>query len=203
MKVKEARRDTWRWKSSDATQQAMLTAARELFREQGYTNTPLTDVVARAGVSVGSFYHHFGAKRELYVSLWQDYRETRDQACVAAVATAQLAGMTEPAQLWTAAARALLRDAWTRRDLAALFLAGDTPPNFDEIDRGGAFLARRSHQILRLPDDEPSGLFVQCLLDMIGEGARAVVRAPGDAAAERIMDRTLAYCARLLAGGPV
>ena len=44
MKVNEARRDTWRWKSSDATQQAMLTAARELFREQGYTNTPLTDV---------------------------------------------------------------------------------------------------------------------------------------------------------------
>jgi hypothetical protein len=46
-------------------------------------------------------------------------------------------------------------------------------------------------------------LFVHCLLDMIGEGARAVVRASDDAAAERIMDRTLAYCARLLAGGPV
>jgi AcrR family transcriptional regulator len=47
------------------TRRAVIAAARALFLEQGYGGTALTDVAARAGVSVQTVYGQFGSKREL------------------------------------------------------------------------------------------------------------------------------------------
>ena len=44
------------------TRTALLAAAREVFTTSGFAEASIADVVAGAGASVGSLYHHFGGK---------------------------------------------------------------------------------------------------------------------------------------------
>lgn len=48
------------------TRGAVLTAARELFGEQGYDGTSLEAILARAGVKRGALYHHFASKQAIF-----------------------------------------------------------------------------------------------------------------------------------------
>ena len=195
----KARHDTWRWKSTDATRQALLGAARELFTERGYSHVKVADVVARAGVSTGSFYHHFGAKQDLYTELWRAHCAALDQACDEAVAAAKHAGQQDPGALWAAGARAMLEDTWQRRDIARMFLAGEKPPDFDAVQGGrNAQLAERSGRALDLADSDQGRLYVNCLQSMIRAGARSVIQAPDAAEAALVIDATIGYCMRLM-----
>jgi AcrR family transcriptional regulator len=58
----------------------LLDAAEELLSEKGIEDTTVADVAARAGCSVGAFYHHFRDKgallRVLLDRLGQEFRET-------------------------------------------------------------------------------------------------------------------------------
>lgn len=56
-----------RWKEGqkEATRQQILSAAGALFRERGYANTSVADVMARAERTVGGFYAHFDSKEQL------------------------------------------------------------------------------------------------------------------------------------------
>ncbi len=45
--------------------EALIDCAQALFFEKGYEPTTINDIIARAGVSKGGFYHHFAAKEEL------------------------------------------------------------------------------------------------------------------------------------------
>ena len=67
---------------------ALLEAARQVFTEQGYSQTSIADVVERAGSSVGSLYHHFGGKSELFLALWHEHQRTHEEAASKAVAQA-------------------------------------------------------------------------------------------------------------------
>ncbi|MGH3290201.1 MAG: TetR/AcrR family transcriptional regulator [Trebonia sp.] len=62
-------RNSWRWAKTTETQRVLLDAAREVFVQHGFSDASIGDVVERAGSSVGSVYHHFGGKSELYVAL--------------------------------------------------------------------------------------------------------------------------------------
>jgi AcrR family transcriptional regulator len=55
---------------AEATTAALVEAARELFAEDGYAATSLDAVVAKAGVTKGALYHHFGGKRELFTAVF-------------------------------------------------------------------------------------------------------------------------------------
>lgn len=199
----KARHDTWRWKSTDATRQTLLDAARELFTERGYSHVKVADVVARAGVSTGSFYHHFGAKQDLYTELWRAHCTALDQALDQAVASAQQAGERDPVSLWAAGARAILEDTWRRRDVARLFLTGEKPPDFDTVQDGrNAQLARRSGRALELADSDQGRLYANCLQSMIRAGARTAIQAPDEAEAQLVIDATISYCLRLMACRP-
>lgn len=44
-------------------------AAEELFREKGYTETKISDIAAKAGVSIGTIYNYYKNKDELFNSL--------------------------------------------------------------------------------------------------------------------------------------
>ena len=123
----------WQWARTEQTRSDLLAAAREVFAEQGYTCAKVTDIAARAGLSVGSIYHHFGGKNELYLALWRRYNLAREEAAARAVARARNAGATDTAALWAAGAQAILRTTWKRRDLAALFCAGNGPPDFEDM----------------------------------------------------------------------
>lgn len=50
---------------SDVTRQAILDGAVALFADVGYGNATLSEVIARAGVTKGSFYYHFATKEAL------------------------------------------------------------------------------------------------------------------------------------------
>lgn len=50
----------------------VLQAAVELFADQGYDATSVAQVIARAGVAKGGFYHHFASKEELLATVYGD-----------------------------------------------------------------------------------------------------------------------------------
>src|SRR5215470_12688421 len=114
--------NSWQWGRTAQTQRALLDAARDVFARQGFAEASIADVVERAGSSVGSLYHHFGGKSELFLALWQEHQMAYEAAASAAVAEARKAGLTDPGELFAAGARAFLQGSWQRRDLALLFL---------------------------------------------------------------------------------
>ena len=55
----------------EATREALIGAARELFGTRGYAETSLEAVVAAAGVTKGALYHHFSGKEELFAAVFE------------------------------------------------------------------------------------------------------------------------------------
>ncbi len=51
---------------SRRTRSTLLTAARELFAEQGYAHTSTEEILARTGVTRGALYYHFRDKVDLF-----------------------------------------------------------------------------------------------------------------------------------------
>lgn len=200
----KARQDTWRWKTTDAARQTLLDAARELFTERGYGHVKVADVVARAGASTGSFYHHFGSKQDLFAELWRTHCAAQDRARDQAEDAARAAGRRDPAEVWAAGVRGLLQDTWRRRDFARLFLAGEVPSDFEAARRDrDAALAGRTGRALRVTNGDQGRLYASCLQGMIQAGAQAVVEAADEAEAQRAADAAVGYCLRLIGAAPV
>ena len=194
---------TWQWSRTKQTQRALLDAARDVFTEQGFSHASIADVVERAGSSVGSLYHHFGGKNELFLALWQDHQFAHEKAASQAVAAARAAGETDPTALFCIGARAFLEGSWHRRDLAMLFVSGDTPPGFEVMRR------RRGHEwigqndaLLRLSDNSFDRLYATVLTSLIGEGAREVALAKNRRQANTVIGAVIEYARRLMADGP-
>ena len=57
---------TRREENARATRGILITAARELFAERGYADAGIEEIAARAKVTTGALYHHFGSKRGLF-----------------------------------------------------------------------------------------------------------------------------------------
>jgi AcrR family transcriptional regulator len=54
---------------SEATRNALLEVARELFAEHGYSGVSTEEIVRRAGVTRGALYHHFRDKKDLFAAV--------------------------------------------------------------------------------------------------------------------------------------
>jgi AcrR family transcriptional regulator len=194
---------SWQWARTAETQRALLVAAREVFTEQGFADASIADVVERAGSSVGSLYHHFGGKSELFIALWQEYQIAQEAAASEAVARAKAAGVTDPFELFSAGARAFLEGNWQRRDLAMLFYAGDGPPGFEVMRRQrGQEWIDQNDTLLRLSGTSFDRLYAVILTSLIGEGGREVAAARTRRQAGRVIDAVLEYTRRLMTGGP-
>jgi AcrR family transcriptional regulator len=192
----------WQWQRTAQTQRALLDAARETFTEQGFTEASIADVVERAGSSVGSLYHHFGGKSELFLALWQEHQFAHEEAASEAVAAAKAAGVTDATELFCAGARAFLEGTWQRRDLAMLFFAGDGPPGFEVLKRRrGREWIGQNDALLRLPDTALDRLYAAILTSLIGEGSQEVAMARTRRQANRIIDAVIEYARRLMGGG--
>jgi AcrR family transcriptional regulator len=118
-----------------ATRAALLAAAREVFISVGYAQAGVSEIVARAGASVGSLYHHFTGKAELYVALFEEFHQGQAWRARQAARGAREDCVSEPRQLFLAAARAYLDGCLEDRELSRLFVSGDAPPGFDLIMR--------------------------------------------------------------------
>ena len=194
---------TWQWGRTKQTQRALLDAARAIFAEQGFAGASIADVVERAGSSVGSLYHHFGGKSELFLALYTEHQAAHEMAASKAVAQARRSGATDPEELFCIGARAFLEGSWQRRDLAMLFVSGDGPPGFELMKR------RREHEwisqndaLLRLSDTSLDRLYATILTSVIGDGAREVAACRTRRQASVIIDAVIEYACRVMAGGP-
>jgi AcrR family transcriptional regulator len=118
-----------------ATRTGLLAAAREVFTSVGYAQAGVTDIVTRAGASVGSLYHHFSGKADLFVTLYEELHRDQVERTRLAVKRARDAGVTDPRQLFLAGARGYLDGCVAQRELSALFVRGDGPPGFDLVRR--------------------------------------------------------------------
>jgi len=61
----EAAPKSGRQARGDLTRKRIVDCATNLIYEKGYAGTTVDDVIGRAGVTKGSFYHHFSSKEEL------------------------------------------------------------------------------------------------------------------------------------------
>jgi len=60
---------------SAATRTKLLDAARDVIRAQGYAATTVDDICATAGVTKGSFFHHFPSKEQLGIAAIGQFNE--------------------------------------------------------------------------------------------------------------------------------
>lgn len=118
-----------------ATRSALLAAAREVFTTEGYAQAGVTDIVNRAGASVGSLYHHFSGKADLYLTLFEELNTGHAERTRRAVRQARDAGTVDPQQLFLIGAREYLDMCVEQRELFHLFVGGDGPPGFDLVRR--------------------------------------------------------------------
>lgn len=114
-----------------ATRTALLAAAREVFTTEGYAQAGVTGIVNRAGASVGSLYHHFSGKADLYLTLFEELSRDHAERTRSAVRRARDAGTSDPKQLFLVGAREYLDVCVEQRELFRLFVSGDGPPGFD------------------------------------------------------------------------
>ena len=139
-----------------ATRSSLLAAAREVFIGTGYAQAGVTDIVATAGASVGSLYHHFTGKADLYLTLFEEFHSDQAEQARTAVRAARNAGVSDPKLLFVAAARSYLEGCFEQRELSRLFVSGDAPPGFDLLmrrrlrewaERNAEFFARSAEPV--------------------------------------------------------
>ena len=183
-----------------ATRSGLLAAAREVFISQGYAQAGVTDIVARAGASVGSLYHHYSGKAELYFALFDELHRDQGERTRAAVRRASESGVTEPMELFLAGARAYLDACIDHRDLSRLFSRGDGPPGFEDaaqqnmtdwVGRNTEFFARRGEPL----DEAVAIVMTGAMMVAVAK----VSRAEDTAHAQRIADGVISVLSRLAA----
>ena len=188
------------------TRAALLDAARDVFTASGFAEASIAEVVARADASVGSLYHHFGGKAELYLALFEDYQQRQEARAAAAVRAARATGETEPVALFVAGSRAYLDGCWAERDLARLFLAGGGPPGFELVARRRyrEWTARNATLLSHGPDDgvEPWGdALVLVLTTVVSEAGHEVAVCEDEQSASQLAGDVLKLIGRI-GGGP-
>lgn len=183
------------------TRGALLAAAREVFCASGFAEASIAEVVAGAGASVGSLYHHFGGKAELYLALFEDYQQRQESRAAEAVRQAVGEGQDDPVALFVAGSRAYLDGCWAERDLARLFLAGGGPPGFELVARRRyREWTRRNAALLSTgsEDAEPWGdAFVLVLTTVVSEAGHEVAVCEDERSASRLAADVLALIGRI------
>jgi AcrR family transcriptional regulator len=186
---------TRRWAKTDATQQRILDAATDVFAARGFTAATMADIVDHSGASIGSIYHHFGGKKELFLAIFERLTADIDGYIDAATETPdELNGRVA----FEANARAYLSAIWTYRRAALVQASGDTPAGFDEIRRSNMMRGfRRWMAVLEL-DTSPRGqLLTRILVDVMAEASGMVMTSESLAKVGPITDATIEWLNRL------
>jgi AcrR family transcriptional regulator len=187
-----------RGRASSTTKATLLEAARDIFTTAGYADANVVDIVERAGSSVGSLYHHFGGKSDLYIALYDDYQTRQRHRSAKAFRLALAAGEVDALQLFIVACRAYLEGCWEERELAQLFLSGGGPPGFELLMRRGFRHWLTTNAELLSEQARPlSDTLVMVLTTIANEAGREVAVQPSRAAARRFIAEILELIGRL------
>ncbi len=180
------------------TRGALLGAARSVFAASGFAEASIADVVAGAGASVGSLYHHFGGKADLYLALFEEYSVRQEERATTGVRAARAGGETDPVGLFVAGARGYLEGSWAERDLARLFLAGGGPPGFELTARQRFRTWTALNANLLRTGDEPWGeAVVLVLTTVVRESAHEVAVCDDEDSAAALAEELLALMAKI------
>jgi AcrR family transcriptional regulator len=184
-----------RWARTDATQQRILDAATDVFAARGFAAATMADIVARSRASVGSIYHHFGGKKELFLAIFEQLTAEIDHSIDAAI---ERAGGSDPQRTFEVSARAYLDAMWTHRRAAMVMAAGDTPAGFEAVRRGSMLRGfRRWMSVLEL-DTSPRGrLLTRVLIAVLAEASAMVIACDDIADVRPITDATVEWIGRL------
>jgi AcrR family transcriptional regulator len=185
-----------------ATRSSLLAAAREVFSSSGFAEASIADVVGRAGASVGSLYHHFGGKADLYLAMFEEHAVRQEERAASAVRAARSAGENDPVSLFVAGSKAYLEGCWAERDLARLFLAGGGPPGFELASRRRyREWTRRNATLLRTGPGQPGepwgDALVLVLTTVVSEAGHEVAVCDDAASAHRLAADVLTLIGRI------
>jgi len=190
---------SWQWTRTAATQRNLLDAAAGVFIEHGFTDAGITDIVARAGSSVGSLYHHFGGKTELFLALWNDHQNEHERLVAAAVAKARKAGEDDPLTLFNVGSRSYFDYTWKHRELERVFIEGDTPPGFEVLRRErGREWVRQNSVLLGTSDDTLGRLTVAVITDIITVSGQEVALSATKREADAVVEAAAVLVQRLV-----
>lgn len=64
-------------KQPQERRQELVEAAQELFLQQGYDQTAVSDIVKKVGVAQGLFYYYFNSKKDIFLAVIDQFIETR------------------------------------------------------------------------------------------------------------------------------
>lgn len=193
-----AARPARQWGRTERTRRAILDAAREVFVAEGYTDANIAHIVQRSGLSVGSLYHHFNGKVDLFVALWTEFEAVYSEAAAKAVADARRAGVTDPVELFVAGSRGYLEVARANSELTLLFRGTDGPPGYDALGTDiGAAWAKNNMTLLGLEPTTVNRLRVRILIRAVIEGESAIARAKRKSDVDSIIDEVLAIIRRI------
>jgi AcrR family transcriptional regulator len=188
----------WQWSRTAETREVLLNAAREVFCEKGFAEAAVAEVVERAESSVGSLYHHFGGKNELFLALWEQHQRAHEEVAATAVARARAAGEEDPLELFVVGTRAFLENSWRRSDLVRLFMDGGGPPGFEPVRRTrGRKWVRQNSLLLGTGGGPVERLTVSVLTTIIGEAGREVATSANKREANKIIVATTELIRRL------
>jgi AcrR family transcriptional regulator len=169
-----------------------------VFAESGFAQANIAEVVARAGASVGSLYHHFGGKADLYLALFEDYQARQEERAANAVRAARANGTVDPSDLFLAGAAAYLRGCWEERELARVFLAGGGPSGFELIARRRYREWTRVNAALLRAEDQPLGeTLVLVLTSVVAEAGSEVAVQESEQDANRLADEVVELIGRI------
>lgn len=116
--------------------QDILRAAKDLFAEGGYDAVSVAGIAARAGVSKGNVFHHFGSKEELYFAVIRSAVDRATEHFQRAVASE-----ADPATRVDAAIRGSLSVLFEDEDRARLIFREvlESGPSRGELLANGVF----------------------------------------------------------------
>jgi AcrR family transcriptional regulator len=185
-----------RWARTDDTQQRILDAATEVFGARGFTAATMADVVSRSGASIGSIYHHFGGKKELFLAIFERMVAAVERRLDEATETAPA---SDGPEAFGTHARVYLEAVWANRHAAMVLASGDVPAGFDRIRRASMLASFRRWRSVVDRDESPRGqLLNQILLSVISESALMITTCDDAAEARPVIDAAIDYIDRLI-----
>ena len=186
-----------RWVAPVLAQRRILDAATEVFATRGFTAATMADVVAASGASVGSIYHHFGGKNELFLAIFERMATAVDSRIEPAMR--QAGEGADPRRVFELHVRAYLEAMWENRRLARVLTSGDTPPGFEVARRDRMQAAFRSWMaVLELDKSLRGQLLSRILVATMAESSLMVAGCENPDDVPAITDATIEWIDRLI-----
>jgi AcrR family transcriptional regulator len=185
-----------RWAKTGATQQRILDAATEVFATRGFSAATMADVVVGSGASIGSIYHHFGGKNELFLAIFEQMANAVDRRIEGAMEEAGEGAA--PRRVFELHVRAYLEAMWENRRLARVLTSGDTPAGFEVVRRDRMQAAFRDWMaVLELDKSVRGQVLSRVLVATMAESSLMVAGCENPDDVPAITDATIELIGRL------